>query len=78
MDMNTKHINGGSIDIGTLAINWYLTPKVRLLTDWVHVFSTNTGSAGSCSFPDQGKNAGIACFNGLSPNIWQTAVRIDF
>jgi phosphate-selective porin OprO/OprP len=78
MDMNTKHINGGSINTGTLAVNWYLTPRIRLMTDWVHVFGTQTGSASKCAFPDQGKNAGIGCFNGLSPDIWETAVRFDF
>lgn len=86
MDMNTKHINGGSIDIGTLAFNWYLAPRVRLMTNWVHVFNTNNGSAaaamsggtGKCAFPAQGGNANIGCFNGLSPDIWQTAVRFDY
>jgi len=87
LDMNTKNINGGALDIFTLGVNWYLTPRVRLMSDWVHVLATNTGqgnpgatgSNGKCSgFPDQGSRAGIACFNGLSPNIWETAVRIDF
>jgi len=84
MDMNTKNINGGSIDAGTLAFNWYLSPRVRLMTNWVHVFNTNNGSAaaalpaGKCAFPAQGGNANIGCFNGLSPDIWNTAVRIDY
>ncbi|MEN9680882.1 MAG: hypothetical protein RLZZ627_775 [Pseudomonadota bacterium] len=87
LDMNTKNINGGAMDIFTLGVNWYLTPRVRLMSDWVHVLATNTGqgnvgasgSNGKCSgFPAQGSSAGIACFNGLSPNIWETAVRIDF
>ncbi len=83
MDMNTKNINGGAIDIGTFGINWYLTPRIRLMTDWVHVFATNTGQAlaasgGKCNFPAQGSSASIGCFNGLSPNVWETAVRIDF
>lgn len=83
LDMNTDNINGGALDIGTLGFNWYLTPRIRLLTDFVHVFATNTGQAlattpGGCKFPDQGRSASIGCFNGLSPNMWQTAVRIDF
>jgi phosphate-selective porin OprO/OprP len=79
MDMNTKNINGGSIDAFTLGVNWYLTPRVRLMTDWVHVLSTQTASSGKpCAFPAQGKNADIQCFNGLTPDIWETAVRIDF
>jgi phosphate-selective porin OprO/OprP len=78
MDMNTRHIRGGAINAGTLALNWYLTSRIRLMTDWVHVFNTSTASAGNCSFPDQGRNAGIACFDGLNPDIWETAVRLDF
>jgi phosphate-selective porin OprO and OprP len=77
MDMNTKHINGGALGIGTFALNWYLTPRIRLMTDWVHVFSTNNSST-CAGFPAQGANAGIGCFKGLSPNIWETAVRFDF
>ena len=82
MDMNTLHINGGSLDIGTLGFNWYFNPRVSLMTNWVHVFATNNGSAlqasGGCKFPAQGANASIGCFNGLSPNVWETRVRMDF
>ena len=82
LDMNTLHINGGSLDIGTLGLNWYFNPRVSLMTNWVHVFATNTGSAlqaaGGCRFPNQGSNASIGCFNGLSPNVWETRVRMDF
>jgi phosphate-selective porin OprO/OprP len=53
MDQNTKNIFGGSIDTGTLGLNWYLTPRVRLMTNWVHVFATYNGPAAkagaSCS-----------------------------
>lgn len=83
MDMNTENIDGGALDIFTLGLNWYLTPRIRLMTDWVHVLATNTGQAlaasgGKCSYPSQGGNAAIGCFNGLSPNIWESAVRFDF
>ena len=84
MDMNTKNINGGSMDTGTLAFNWYLSPRVRFMSNWVHVFSTNNGSAaaalpgGKCAFPAQGGNANIGCFNGLSPDIFNLAVRVDY
>lgn len=86
MDMNTKNINGGSIDIGTLALNWYLNPRVRFMTNWVHVFATNNGSAAAalpgkpptCAFGAQGGNEAIGCFNSLSPDIWEMAVRLDY
>ena len=77
MDMNTKNIKGGSIDAGTLALNWYLTPRVRLMTDWVHVFGQQNSNV--CKgFPAQGSSASIGCFNGLSPDIWETRVSFDY
>ena len=83
MDMNTLHINGGSINTGTLGVNWYLTPRIRFMTDWVHVFSVNNNNSlraagGKCAFPAQGSSASIGCFTGLSPDIWEMAVRLDY
>jgi len=93
MDMNTLHINAGSINAGTLGLNWYLTPRIRFMTNWVHVFATNNGSAaasltpnaatacspkGNASPAQQSGNAAIGCFNGLSPDIWEMAVRLDY
>lgn len=77
VDLNTQNIHGGSINAFTLGLNWYLTPRVRLMTDWVHVLGTQNGSTGQCSFSAT-NNAPAACFNGLSPDIWETAVRFDF
>lgn len=81
LNMNTPNINGGGLSIGTFGLNWYLTPRIRFMTDYVHVFATNNGQAleaNACAFPAQGRNANIGCFNGLSPSIWETAVRMDF
>ncbi|MCI0654606.1 MAG: OprO/OprP family phosphate-selective porin [Methylococcaceae bacterium] len=72
-DLNTQHIRGGSISAGTLGVNWYPAPRLRFMTNWVHVFSTQTASAGSCTFPASG-NAPVACFNGLNPDILETRV----
>ena len=86
LDMNTKHINGGAMDIFTLGVNWYLTPRIRLMSDWVHVLATNTGqtTVGNSGFgkcggnPSYGGSANPNCFNGQAPNIWETALRFDF
>jgi phosphate-selective porin OprO/OprP len=78
IDMNTRNVNGGSVNAGTLGVNWYLTPRVRFMTNWVHVFATNNGLSGKCTYPASGANAPIACFNGVTPNVWEAAVRIDF
>jgi phosphate-selective porin OprO/OprP len=79
LDMNTKNINGGALSTGSIGVNWYLTSHVRIISDWVHVFSTNTGSAGKCIYPaTQTASDSIGCFNGLNPDMWQTSVRVDF
>lgn len=80
IDLNSKskQINGGAMDIGTIGLNWYMTPRVRFMTNWVHVFSVNSGNApntGSCT---NSANTSVACFNGVTPNVWETAVRMDF
>jgi len=83
IDLNTKNkggqIQGGAMDIGTLGLNWYLTPRVRLMTNWVHVFSVNNGQ----TTPTSGTTCtagspGTGCYNGVTPNVWETAVRMDF
>jgi phosphate-selective porin OprO/OprP len=85
MNMNTKHINGGDMDIFTLGVNWYLTPRVRMMSNWVHVLAINTGAPGSmqtggssCGVPSIGGSVSSTCWNGQTPNIWETAVRVDF
>lgn len=82
VDMNTKNIAGGSINAFTMGVNWYLTPRVRLMTDWVHVLNTSTGTAGACKYGVSGTGANtndsIGCFNGLSPDIWETRIAVDF
>jgi phosphate-selective porin OprO/OprP len=82
LDMNTKHIAGGAMNAGTLALNWYLTPRVRFMTNWVHVFGTETGNAKACAYglssSGANTNDSINCFNGLSPDIWETRVAVDF
>ncbi|MGH8552503.1 MAG: OprO/OprP family phosphate-selective porin, partial [Methylococcales bacterium] len=81
VDLNSENIRGGTLSAGTLGLNWYLSPRVRLMMDWVHVFKTQTASSGVCSYPATGNapvNAPIACFNHLNPDILETAVRFDF
>lgn len=90
IDMNTHNINGGAMDIGTLGLNWYLTPRIRVMTNWVHVFAVNqtatsVKNAGlgckTTAEPATGGNYGsapVGCFNGVTPNVLETAVRVDF
>ena len=87
IDLNSRsgQIAGGAMDIGTLGLNWYLTPRVRMMTNWVHVFSVNNGNvpnSSSCNYNGTSAsgtgNSSVACFNGVTPNVWETAVRMDF
>lgn len=80
VDLTTPHINGGSSSIGTLGLNWYLNPRVRFMTNWVHVFSNNTGTATPECNPSAtySGNPPVNCFNGVTPDVWEAAVRIDY
>ena len=78
MDMNTRNINGGSMEIGTLGINWYLNPHVRFMNNFVHVF--NVGNSVTCNSSQvySGGSPNNGCYKGLSPNVWEMAVRLDY
>lgn len=92
IDMNTRNVHGGSMDAGTLGLNWYWNPHVRLMTNFVHVFNVATitdanGKVVKCNSADLYKGvtaAGVqatsnaACFSGLSPNVWEMALRLDY
>ena len=42
LDMNTQHVNGGRLQTGTVALNWYLNPHVRFMADYTHVLTNKT------------------------------------
>lgn len=78
MDMNTKNISGGSMDIGTLGVNWYLNPHIRLMNNFVHVFNTSNSVTCNSAAVATGGSPNIGCYKGLSPNVWEMALRVDY
>lgn len=85
VDLNTQNIQGGSMSIGTLGLNWYLNPRIRLMTNVLHVFNVAhvngaNGKPASCNSVAVavGGSPNNACFSGLSPNVWEMALRVDY
>ena len=92
MNLNSNNISGGNMDAFTLGANWYMTPRLRLTTNWVHTLSINTkGTNGpnaatttgynTCTATGGGTTAtstGTSCYNGQSYNAWMTEVFFDF
>lgn len=43
LDLNDAAVHGGQITNLTVAVNWYLTPYVRIMTNYVHSFAESPG-----------------------------------
>jgi phosphate-selective porin OprO/OprP len=73
LDMNTQHVSGGSLKSGTLALNWYLNPHVRVMADYSHIFKNLT-------LPREGAalSATQAATNGLNPDIFMVRTQLDW
>lgn len=94
MNLNSNNIAGGNMDAFTLGANWYLTPRLRLTSNFVHVLSINTKGTNSNSTTATGYNTcngaaggtpagvgtstGTSCYNNQLYNAWMTEVFFDF
>ncbi|QXP84374.1 porin [Methylococcus sp. Mc7] len=69
LDMNSEHINGGRGQIGTLALNWYINPRVKWMNNYVHIFGL-----------DQNKNApaGLYSLNGANNDVFMSGIWMDW
>ncbi|MDD5462948.1 MAG: porin [Methylococcales bacterium] len=74
LDMNTQHVNGGNLQNGTLALNWYLNPHVRFMADVEHVFTNSVINTGFI----RSSNSSLLATNGQHPNIFMFRTQIDW
>lgn len=72
LDMNTAHVSGGSLQNGTLAVNWYINPHVRLMADYTHVFTNKTEYTGFT------KVAPALATSGQHPGIFMLRAQVDW
>jgi phosphate-selective porin OprO/OprP len=63
-------INGGEADLGKLGVNWYFNPRVRLMTNYVHVFNINTTGVTN--------NATSPAWNNGKLDMIESRVQIDW
>ena len=63
-------INGGVADLGKLGVNWYFNPRIRLMTNYVHVFNINsTGVTNNTTTP---------AFNNAKLDMVESRVQLDW
>ncbi|MGZ4981557.1 MAG: OprO/OprP family phosphate-selective porin [Methylobacter sp.] len=74
VDMNTTNVHGGRIEEGTLALNWYLNPHVRVMADYSHIFA-NSNNATAANNSAAGS---LSLTNGQHPNIYMLRTQLDW
>ena len=72
LDMNTEHVSGGHLQSGTVALNWYINPHVRFMTDYAHVFTNKTIDTGFT------KVKPASATSGQNPDIFMVRAQIDW
>ncbi|MDD5577879.1 MAG: porin [Methylobacter sp.] len=75
LDMNTAHVNGGRLQSGTLALNWYLNPHVRVMLDYSHIFSNKTINTG---FVGGTRGSLASNTSGQNPDIFMVRTQLDW
>ena len=81
LDMNTAHVNGGSLSTGTVALNWYINPHVRMMLDYEHVLTNkviNTGYINASTSTTTNANSNIAYTNGANPDVFMLRTQLDW
>jgi phosphate-selective porin OprO/OprP len=72
LDMNTQHVSGGFIQSGTVAVNWYLNPHVRMMANYSHVFTNKTIDTGFT------KVIPTLATSGQHPDIFMIRAQLDW
>lgn len=73
LDMNTKNVSAGRLQQGTVALNWYLNPHVRVMADYSHIFTNHIGGNNFNSQATQ-----LALTNDQHPNIFMVRTQFDW
>jgi phosphate-selective porin OprO and OprP len=73
LDMNTRHVSGGRLKQGTIALNWYLNPHVRIMADYSHIFDNYVTTT---SFNSQATQ--LANTANQHPNIFMVRTQLDW
>ena len=81
LDMNTTHVNGGNLSTGTVALNWYLNPHVRMMLDYEHVITNKVNNTGFINAPGSAAinaNSNLAATSGLNPDVFMLRTQFDW
>jgi phosphate-selective porin OprO/OprP len=77
LDMNTKHVTGGRLESGTVALNWYVNPHVRLMVDYEHVFTNKYIQQPGGPALATGTNNAMNT-NGQHPDVMMVRTQLDW
>lgn len=72
LDMNTKHVSGGRLQQGTIALNWYLNPHVRIMADYSHIFDNFVQGT------NFNTNSNLVNTANQHPNIFMLRTQLDW
>lgn len=72
LDMNTAHVSGGFLQNGTVALNWYINPHVRLMANYAHVFTNRTVDTGFTRIMP------TLATSGQHPDIFMARAQVDW
>lgn len=73
LDLNTTNVSGGRLQQGTVALNWYINPHVRVMADYSHIFSNHVSGT---NFNSQATS--LSNTNGQHPNIFMVRTQLDW
>ncbi|MDD4906553.1 MAG: porin [Methylobacter tundripaludum] len=74
LDMNTKNVHGGRIEQGTVGLNWYINPHVRMMADYSHIFANSNDATAA----NNSAGGSLSTTNGQHPNIYMLRTQLDW
>ena len=77
LNLNSGPITGGTATAGKLGVNWYLNPRVRIMTNYIHDFNITTYVAGT-NAQGYANNTTSAAWNNAKLDMIESRVQIDW